>query len=242
MNQLGFALELDETTSKPQFPDDWPYHGRPSGHRYGCRCEPCVEAHRAGNLASRELAASGRTCKRCGKSYIHIMNSGTGTKYCASCKSDAYAEAVARHTGYRKREQRPCSGCGAIATVHKSYTWHLCSECRARIPEMMVKSLLAHRAPSTFVLQVSARPLCSVCDVDLRIKIKDNKGRMRYQFAIDHDHSCCPGSTSCGLCIRGLLCRHCNTAAGYLLNSAERAGAMARYLAQSTVVPDAASF
>ena len=33
---------------------------------------------------------------------------------------------------------------------------------------------------------------------------------------IDHDRSCCPGTGSCGKCIRGLLCRECNVGIGML--------------------------
>lgn len=31
---------------------------------------------------------------------------------------------------------------------------------------------------------------------------------------VDHDHLCCPGIKSCGKCIRGLLCHHCNAGLG----------------------------
>ena len=33
---------------------------------------------------------------------------------------------------------------------------------------------------------------------------------------VDHDHNCCPGKRSCGKCIRGLLCKKCNSGIGYL--------------------------
>jgi hypothetical protein len=49
-------------------------------------------------------------------------------------------------------------------------------------------------------------------------------------ICVDHDHTCCPGEKmSCGKCVRGLLCRSCNTALGHI----ERKSELARvYLAK----------
>ena len=33
---------------------------------------------------------------------------------------------------------------------------------------------------------------------------------------IDHDHNCCPGSKSCGKCVRGILCPSCLTLASLM--------------------------
>lgn len=54
---------------------------------------------------------------------------------------------------------------------------------------------------------------------------------------VDHDHTCCPQQCrSCGECIRGLLCRACNLALGYLRDDPETLKRMIKYLAGATKV------
>lgn len=63
---------------------------------------------------------------------------------------------------------------------------------------------------------------CAVCGST------DAGGKGR--FHVDHDHSCCPGSRSCGRCVRGLLCHGCNVGIGSLRDDPERLLAAAAYL------------
>lgn len=47
---------------------------------------------------------------------------------------------------------------------------------------------------------------------------------------VDHDHSCCSGNTSCGQCVRALLCNNCNIAIAHFKDSPELMIAGASYI------------
>ncbi len=62
--------------------------------------------------------------------------------------------------------------------------------------------------------------LCPGCDKDLR----------NAKIDVDHDHACCPGPRSCGVCVRGLLCHQCNVALGQVNDSPISLRRLADYL------------
>lgn len=47
---------------------------------------------------------------------------------------------------------------------------------------------------------------------------------------IDHDHKCCPGTKSCGKCVRGILCPKCNKVLGLVDDSRSTLMRLADYL------------
>lgn len=50
------------------------------------------------------------------------------------------------------------------------------------------------------------------------------------KLAVDHDHRCCPGATSCGKCVRGLLCSPHNRQLGMNSDDPEVFIGVAAYL------------
>lgn len=54
-------------------------------------------------------------------------------------------------------------------------------------------------------------------------------------WQVDHDHSCCPGRSSCGQCVRALLCYRCNNVLGLVQDNVGTLLALASYLAQQNV-------
>lgn len=61
---------------------------------------------------------------------------------------------------------------------------------------------------------------CAICDQKIG----------RFSINIDHDHSCCPGQSTCGNCIRGFLCRACNRAIGSFSENRENVRRALAYL------------
>lgn len=58
---------------------------------------------------------------------------------------------------------------------------------------------------------------------------------------MDHDHSCCPpgkykrGKHSCGNCVRGMLCKDCNTTLGQMKESPRKIRGLANYLNRTEI-------
>ena len=65
------------------------------------------------------------------------------------------------------------------------------------------------------------------------------QGSKHGQFSVDHDHSCCPDRTkSCGKCVRGLLCNHCNVILGFAKDNPDLLIAAAAYLVSLPSCPE----
>lgn len=63
---------------------------------------------------------------------------------------------------------------------------------------------------------------CDLCGDDTRL-------------FIDHDHACCPGAKSCGKCVRGAICQHCNTGLGYFRDDPRILMAAIKYLSDNGI-------
>ncbi len=53
---------------------------------------------------------------------------------------------------------------------------------------------------------------------------------------IDHDHKCCPGTYSCGKCVRGWLCQNCNRGLGMFKDSLDLLAKATHYLGVAQLV------
>jgi hypothetical protein len=122
-----------------------------------------------------------------------------GVRYCTICgKSDGpFAKTKARSPDGLNSRCNPCRNAEAVksfATVGRA----------AYLLRTYGLTLQAYEN-----LLKSQKGKCKLCGAD-------DPGCGWKSFAVDHDHSCCPGSKTCGKCIRALLCSRCNLGLGFV--------------------------
>lgn len=113
---------------------------------------------------------------------------------------------------------RDCLNCGKEFTPKQRSNAQCCSpECGVENARLKATYSLTGAQVRKLVAQQDHK--CAICR-----KPFANRGN------IDHDHACCPGEKSCGKCIRGVLCKKCNTAIGMLDDDPDRCFMAAAYL------------
>jgi len=93
----------------------------------------------------------------------------------------------------------------------------LCSACQTWFTQANRYGLTSRQLKDMYDRQANR---CAICE---RLQGKR-------KLSVDHDHLCCPGATSCGKCVRALICNPCNVALGMMKDNADTLRRAADYL------------
>ncbi len=100
--------------------------------------------------------------------------------------------------------------------------WTICKECvRLRMPVQRPRRYGIELSDVEEML-IEQKGCCKSC----RREFADG-GYSGY--SIDHDHDCCKVLPACGNCVRGLLCKYCNSTLGYCKDSPDILRSLADY-------------
>lgn len=148
-------------------------------------------------------------------------------KFCPKCKIDKNESEFNKAMNRKDGLCYSCRGC--YSDYHKKYhienKQRIGAKSKKRREDNPGKMTDWHRmnyynlSPDSFLILLEKQVNCC--------RICKKKFTELLTPCVDHDHSCCPGKTSCGKCIRALLCGPCNNGLGCfkdnpnLLHSAE---------------------
>lgn len=199
LQQQNLFGENDRTFSGCEYPQ----LGNATAYRYGCRCSRCKAAKSVGLRLSPWCERDGcselrvksyRLCER----HLEERNSGRRRKY-----STANCEVCNRRHGWYESTLNA----NIRQELHEFYR-RTCSECRRRGMGQIRK----HRLDTDWAIRLLTVEACERCGERFPTNAKARSRRIN----VDHDHSCCSGGASCGLCVRGLLCTRCNVRLGQI--------------------------
>ena len=181
-----------------------------------CSFEDCTRSHSSQGLCSTHLAQKnrGRTLTPIGDAFLaartSLVRDAEGRKKCNKCDQWKNESEFYVHPGTKD---------GVYST---------CKECRAYLVRQTQYSLPAGWVESQLEKTGHRCPICLRDENELVIK------NGKTPWVVDHDHSCCPGQSSCGKCVRGLICGPCNRMLGIANDTPEILEGAARYLRDVT--------
>lgn len=143
-------------------------------------------------------------------------------KKCFRCKAEKPLEAFTRNRRKKDGLQHWCRSC--TAEWHKD-NYSAEAARRYRNDPGRARALALRRHGMTVEqyekMVADQGGCCAICGTD-------DPGKP--SWSVDHDHDCCSGPRSCGLCVRALLCTRCNMGLGFFGDSPARLIAAAAYL------------
>jgi hypothetical protein len=200
---------------------------RRDGRRSECADCACDRVRRS--YKPRDTGLVKLTCRQCGDEFEYVKTSGRRRFYCSErCRFQAGEAAKKQRAAV---EIRTCA-CGStdVARVGKP----VCPACRkdprpdARIRERRRTLRLYGLSEAEWQEKLAQQDgRCAIC----RTADPGDRG----QWMTDHDRGCCPGTGSCGRCVRSLLCTNCNLMIGHAHDDPERLSAAIQYLADWAV-------
>lgn len=154
-------------------------------------------------------------CRKCetNKDYSEfhkLSKSPDGYKtWCKTCVKKYDTQRYDKNRVYPKKEKNGLIHCRKCEQyLEKSKFWSnlsYCKDCSKIIGHTNNIKRFGISVEEYIDIEKSQNGLCAICN---------NPEKKKKRLSIDHDHSCCPESYSCGRCIRGLLCSSCNTFLG----------------------------
>jgi hypothetical protein len=176
---------------------------------------PSVGSHNSNRAADIGPAAAVRGVER-----------GSTTHHDQHLAEREHAKAEAKRAKRGKRLQLVCEVCGkthgdypsVIANQRENIRelWHrACPACRSRIRGQLAN----HQLDTYWAMRLLRAETCDVCGHPFA-----RTRNLRLDCVVDHDHACCPGSRSCGRCIRGIIHHACNAMLGHVETAVHEIG------------------
>lgn len=162
-------------------------------------------------------------------------------KVCTRCKEEKSLDCYSIHQRSKGNLLRAqCKDCHAIArketyqrhaekrrAYSKEYHQANLEENRRKAREGQLKRKYGITLEQYNKMLEDQNGVCLICSGT------GGMSHMLTPLVVDHDHTCCEGQTTCGKCVRGLLCSGCNTGIGLLKDDPNILLAAAAYLMQT---------